>query len=117
MTNTASFANGQVKFVNADEGRPAYFEVSFVISSRASALANAPSTYNFFRFSTVVPAEESLQSYFEVEALAAGQLAPELRALADLIEERVDELYPPPKPVQRGRRGYRSVEDVHLETV
>ncbi len=105
----ARFGNGQVEYrsevepvpptsektgnvtvnVTGSEGVSAHYKVTFMIQAELEESNHALN--NIFHWSLVVPSEDENASYRDVEDQAARQIAPTLRAVADLVDQQIAE--------------------------
>jgi hypothetical protein len=87
-TTSKTTGNTTVNVVGSPE-KPGYFQTSFMLSCDFSEAGREFS--NIFHWTVVTPLGDKSVSYTEVEADAARQLAPMLRAAADKVEQLVAE--------------------------
>src|SRR4051812_28930475 len=87
-TPTTSETSGSVTINNIGRpGKPAHYEITFSIS--VDSLEGRVEGYNTFLWNEIVLDERDDVPYREVEAKAARQIAPMLRAVADQVEKEV----------------------------
>lgn len=82
--------DGNVTINNSGSpGSPEHFVVTFMLTYKPGA--ESPARSNIFHWSEVVTGLDASTPYSRVEAAAARQIAPSLRAVADRIDAMVAE--------------------------